>query len=402
MSENPAALRRDLEFLPLQHEGKQLVFIRDALGLVREGLAFPATFCRILALLDGNRSVSALQLEIAQAQGGKLISAVEVRELLDELDSLFLLDSPSYAQARATVLAEYAARPVRPAAHAGRAFADDPAALSSQLDAILRVAPAPSAPEGQLAGLVAPHIDPQIGARVYSCAYQMLRAARPSRVIVLGVGHSLMHGLFSLTEKDFDTPLGRVRTDKDAVRLLSLAAGECCAGDDYAHRAEHSVEFQVVFLQHVLAPDSFSIVPVLCGSLLSGLPRYSRDAFLEKAGPFLDVLRDLADTPGTLLLAGVDFSHFGLKFGHPQPASLLEAQAKAHDTALLERLAAADAPGFWAESVRVQDCFNVCGFSALACLLEAIPQARGQVLGYDIWHEQPTHSAVSFAALAYA
>ena len=32
-------LRMDLEFFPVQHEGRQMVLIRDQLGLVREGKA---------------------------------------------------------------------------------------------------------------------------------------------------------------------------------------------------------------------------------------------------------------------------------------------------------------------------------------------------------------------------
>jgi hypothetical protein len=36
----------------------------------------------------------------------------------------------------------------------------------------------------------------------------------------------------------------------------------------------------------------------------------------------------------------------------------------------------------------------------LACLLELLPGADGIVLGYDVWHETGTRSAVSFAAAA--
>jgi hypothetical protein len=42
----------------------------------------------------------------------------------------------------------------------------------------------------------------------------------------------------------------------------------------------------------------------------------------------------------------------------------------------------------------------VCGFSSLACLLEILPGTHGQVLHYEVWHEEPTRSAVSFASVA--
>ena len=35
-------------------------------------------------------------------------------------------------------------------------------------------------------------------------------------------------------------------------------------------------------------------------------------------------------------------------------------------------------------------------------LLAVLPGIRGTVLDYDVWHEDPTRSAVSFAAVAFA
>ena len=75
--------------------------------------------------------------------------------------------------------------------------------------------------------------------------------------------------------------------------------------------------------------------------------------------------------------------------------------AREHDQALLEALCRNDVGAFWAESRRVEDRFHVCGFSALACLLEILPPCHGTILHYDIWHEEATRSAVSFAALAF-
>ena len=39
MHEEHPTIRMDLEFFPLEHNGKQLVLIRDYLGLVQEGKA---------------------------------------------------------------------------------------------------------------------------------------------------------------------------------------------------------------------------------------------------------------------------------------------------------------------------------------------------------------------------
>ena len=71
-----------------------------------------------------------------------------------------------------------------------------------------------------------------------------------------------------------------------------------------------------------------------------------------------------------------------------------------YDQALRE-LVARDAEAFWGEARRVEDRYNVCGLTALACLLEILPPCACRVLGYELWHEAPTQSAVSFAAALF-
>ncbi|MFB0520330.1 MAG: AmmeMemoRadiSam system protein B, partial [Desulfatiglandales bacterium] len=67
----------------------------------------------------------------------------------------------------------------------------------------------------------------------------------------------------------------------------------------------------------------------------------------------------------------------------------------------LDFLCARNADGFWSESRRIEDKYNVCGFSALACLLETLPPSQGHLLGYEIFREDSTRSAVSFAAAIF-
>jgi AmmeMemoRadiSam system protein B len=276
--------------------------------------------------------------------------------------------------------------------------------LKERLDEILTDQPSPSRPAGKIKALVTPHIDLSAGLRAYSKAYQMLKYVRPSSVVILGVGHHLMSHLFCLTEKAFETPLGVVKNDTSAVRGLRNAGGDTIAVNDFTHRSEHSIEFQLLFFQHLLKEGSFSIVPILCGSVQACLHEYSRKSYQEKAGPFLKKLGELVTDPSneTLIIAGVDFSHIGLKFGHEMPARYLEDQSDSHDKNLLNNLCRLDADAFWEESKNVGDRFNVCGFSALACLLEVLPSSKGEVLCHELWHEEATRSAVSFSAVVFS
>ena len=128
---------------------------------------------------------------------------------------------------------------------------------------------------------------------------------------------------------------------------------------------------------------------------------YSREAYRSEGGRFLQVLADAAKDDETILIAGVDFSHIGRKFGHDMPASFIINESEKHDRGLLRFLCDGNANGFWEESEKVKDKFNVCGFSALACLLEVLPPSRGKLLAYETYREEPTKSAVSFAAVVF-
>jgi AmmeMemoRadiSam system protein B len=402
MGDAAPAVRRDLEFFPVAHEGKQLVLIRDHLGLVQEGKAIELALYQFMSLLDGSRDLRDVQMAMMRQQGGVLVGMEEVKALVSHLDEAFLLESESFLKAKNQIVQDFEARPVRPCSHCGRSYPLDAGELEYRLDDILKASPSKAArPEGRVVALVSPHIDLSVGQRGYASAYQWLEWTSPFRVVVLGVGHQMAHDLFSLTEKDFETPLGTVKGDKAAVRALGHAGGDVLAANDFAHRAEHSIEFQILFLQHLLKDREFTIVPILCGFVGTGLPEFSREAYLSRTGSFVEALREIVAEEDTLVVAGVDFSHVGPKFGHEAPAQHLTGRSEAHDKNLLASLSDLNVQEFWEEAKRSEDQFNVCGFSALALLLEVLPPCKGHLLHYETWHEEPTRSAVSFASMVF-
>jgi len=403
MNEQLPRMRWDLEFIPVQHEGQQLILIRDQLGLVEEGKAVPPPLYQVMALLDGTRTLRDLQMVFMRQKGGVLVGVDEVKAILDHLDDSYLLDSERYREAKARIAVEFASKKVRPCSHSGQSYPKDASELERTLNEILTTQSPTPKPEGKIRALVAPHIDLSVGHRVYARGYQTLNHTRPSRVVVLGVGHNLANDLFSLTDKDFETPFGVIANDRALIDELREAGGDIISDSDFPHRSEHSIEFQTIFLQYLLKGENFTLIPILCGSIQSCFSDWSREAYLEKATPFLNRLRKIitASEGETLLVAGVDFSHIGPKFGHESPAQFLEGQAEAHDKTLMDCLCHLDADRFWEESRNVNDQFNVCGFSALACMLEVLPLCKGETLDYQLWHEGATRSAVSFAAMRF-
>ncbi len=80
--------------------------------------------------------------------------------------------------------------------------------------------------------------------------------AAPELVVVLGTNHYGMKPGPVATDKDFETPFGRVATDRQALQQLAdLYEGDLLQGQ-YDHAREHSVELQVTVLARLLGPDA--------------------------------------------------------------------------------------------------------------------------------------------------
>jgi len=397
-------LRTDIDVIPTRYEGESALLIKDSLGLIKEPIILRGVALQVISLIDGRREVQDIQLELMRLRGGVFVSKADVEAMLSKLEVAFLIDSDRYRRERVRIAEEYAHLEVREAFLAGKSYPREPEALRDYLEGILEMEmnPAEGLGGGEVVALVAPHIDLNAGKNIYAKAYKSLTASSPRRVLLLGTGHSIQEHFFSLTEKDFVTPLGLVKTDREGMKKLKEAGSQVVSPHDFDHRSEHSLEFQLLFLQHLIGLEFF-LLPVLCGSFQRVLPEVSRPSEIQGMADFLSVLKQYAEdkSSGTLIVAGVDFSHIGPKFGHLHTASSLLLETKEHDRLLLEAICQGDLEAFWSEVQKGNNRYNVCGFSALAVLMELLSSKKGHLLGYDFWMEEATQSAVSFAALAF-
>lgn len=397
-------LREDIGVVPTRYKGENALLVKDSLGLIKDPIILRGAALQVISLIDGKKDIQDIQLELMRLRSGVFVRRSDVEALVSELDAAYLIDSARYRRERERIAGEYAHLKVRKAFLAGKSYPREPARLKTYLQGILdsEEHAKEGLEGGEVTALVAPHIDLEVGKEIYAKAYKILPPSSPKRVLLLGTGHSVQESFFSLTEKDFATPLGRVKTDREWMNRLKEAGSKVASSHDFDHRSEHSLEFQLLFLQHLFGLEFF-LLPVLCGSFHRVLPDISRPSEIQGMVDFLSVLKQYTkDKPSeTLIVAGVDFSHIGPKFGHRHAASSLLMEAKEHDRSLLEALCQGDLETFWSEIQRVDNRYNVCGFSALAVLLELLSGEKGHVLGYDFWMEEATQSAVSFAALAF-
>jgi AmmeMemoRadiSam system protein B len=399
------ALRTDIDLLPVRLEGRDAILIRDPLGIAAPNTALTAEVAPYLPLFNGSSTMGDLQIVMMRHQGGSLVFQSDAERIVLELSRLGILQTEEYRDAKRRIVREFSEMPERAAALAGTSYPDDPGALTVLLDRILSL---PESSSGGLSGdpcaLATPHIDLRVAERTYAAAYQSIRDLSPSAILLLGTGHSLGETRYCVSAKTFTTPLGRVPADRKATSRIRTAAGKALAPDDFAHRSEHSLEFQILFLQRIFPMEEVPILPVLCGQMddLFGKVRSP----LEEPGiaSFIEAVSAwLSESPGKkLIVAGVDLCHVGPKFGDHQTGRSLETAFRAFDGEILDALTAGDASSFFQAGARARNRYRICGFSALWTLLAVLPGTFGKVLDYDVWHEEPTRSAVSFAAVSFS
>ena len=403
MSDEKPRLRQDLQPVRASMDGRDVILLRDPLALSSQVLALGPGAVGLLGLLDGTHDVPALRLLAIRARGGELAAGDDLENLLGILDERCLLENERFRESRQAVIDDWNAQTHRPAAFAGAAYPGDGRELSRFLQEVLANAPEPRGqmPDGRLVGLMAPHVDLTKGWPLYGAAYNVLRrhGGEPKRILLLGTGHTMSEGLLCPTTKHYSSPLGTASTDVDLALALS-AAGEEGPGD-LPHKGEHSLEFQVIFLQHVLSEDLPPLLPVLCGDVGARLATASGPSDLPELAGAIERMRE-AVASGALVVAGVDLVHVGPKFGDEEPASAFLSEALEHESALLDALESASGEDFWSEAARVSDRYNVCGLSSLATMLAILPRgSRGVLLGRDVMREHDTGSAVGFASMAF-
>jgi len=174
--------------------------------------------------------------------------------------------------------------------------------------------------------------------------------------------------------------------------------------EDYCHSFEHTVEFQVVFLQHALGPD-VRILPILCGPFAHGIPAGGQPEDDGRVKRFLEALGELHGREGDRLfwILGVDMAHMGARYGDEFNAVAgegLMTEVAARDKARMERIAASDSRGFWDLVGPDRDPLKWCGSTPFYSFLKAAPQLKGEVLRYEQWNIDAS-SVVSFAGMAF-
>jgi AmmeMemoRadiSam system protein B len=352
-------------------------------------------------LFDGRRTLRDVQAEAMQQAGGELLPLELFARLAGQLEQCLFLEGPRF---RARL-----ADPVRQPACIG-AYEGEPEALRKQLRRLFTGPGGPGLPgeprpgEGLCAALV-PHIDYARGGTTFAWAFKEVYERTPASLfVIVGTSHYSAHR-FTLTRKDFLTPLGRVPTDQGYIDRLVAHYGGGLFDDEIAHLPEHSIELEVVFLQYLYeGKRPFRIVPLVVGSfqdcVQTGASPEQRPDIARMVEALRAAERETAE-PICYLISG-DLAHIGPKFQDPRLVH--EAQLKhsrRQDQAILDCTQSADVEGYFQVIAAEKDCRRICGLPPTWTVLAALRPARGKVLHYDQYIHPRGFESVSFASVAF-
>lgn len=216
--------------------------------------------------------------------------------------------------------------------------------------------------------------------------------------VLFGAAHRYYGGPAAVYDKgNWETPLGLIRIDEDLA--AKIAALDGAAADPQAHRAEHSIEVQVPFIQH-LFPDA-KIVPVLVP------PDHFDPAFGTAVGRLLAA----AKNKKTVSVASTDLTHYGPRYGFCPAGTGPDALTWAYqvnDMEFINHALQMDAEHIVSIAMEKQ---NACGPAAVAAAIaaaKALGAARGVLIGHtsssDVMrkkYRQHSDESVGYAGIVF-
>jgi AmmeMemoRadiSam system protein B len=385
-----------------------MICIQDPQGYSQKAVFLPSPLFFIVSLFDGKHSILDIQAEYMR-RFGELLYREKIEEIIEQLDAQLLLDSERFGDALEKEKGDFHVSLVREAAFAGASYQSDPIALRGQIESYFSPPDGPGkprmeTPSGALKGVIAPHIDFQRGGPCYAFAHKEVReASHADLFIILGTAHREMKNYFSLSLKDFRTPLGTAKTNKAFVEVLSNECNWDPFEDEFVHKREHSIEFQLIFLHFLYPSRPFEIVPILCGSFHEAIESSVSPREIPQIQEFIGGLKKAIRSIDrrVCLISSADLAHIGLQFGDAVPASSMLSEVRARDLEMLGYVENVDAEGFY-HSIRIKgDRDRICGFPSIYVLLNINEAQEGRLFKYAQNHNPDTQSAVTFASLAF-
>jgi AmmeMemoRadiSam system protein B len=395
--ENPRI--RYIEAHPFQQEGKEMILLRDAEGVVEDSLVVSKDVVFLISLMDGTRSLRDIQAECMRTLG-QIIYIEHLEQFVEAMDKHLLLLNDNFKNHVKGLKEEYEKSPVRKAYLAGRSYHVNRMDLLLFLDEMFKEGGERTL-KGNVAGILAPHIDYERGSEVYRETYPYLKNGNKPLLVILGTCHHATDRIWSISLKSFSTPLEVVPNSAELGGLIKNNAVLKHYIDEWPHRNEHSIELQLPLIQFMLR-DGFEILPILTGSMhnyVNGNKDIENDSELRD---LIESFRTVLDQWGKpyMIMSGADLAHIGMQFGDRYALDAFRlSQSRAKDEQILRCIGDVDADGFFRVIQNERDERRICGLTPIYFQLKLLEGSTCEIVSYKQWTDGK--SSVSFAGALF-
>ncbi len=236
----------------------------------------------------------------------------------------------------------------------------------------------------RLRGIIVPHSNIELSGPCAAWAYKVLdEMPMPEVFVFLAPDHSWsLKYPFSILLRDFRTPLGLIKVDKDFCRMLAKKkCGFSIFANNLAHLVEHAIEIQLPFLQYIYRQnmERVRIIPIICGNEPQSMLLKTKFKVLQKQ--FLHALKEtiMEGNKRVVFVATGDLCHIGgwkttHKF-HERNKEIINLLKKANAEDFIKRFNS--------------ECYSSCGKMSFYTFLKMVKPATGRVLNYS-WASKPS------------
>lgn len=405
-------IRAEIDALPFENNGRQFL-LYDRSGLSEAQLAVSAAVMLIINKFDGRTSpLTIRELLEEELSGASILPEIsEIEEIVIKLDDALFLQNAHFQEYYQQLVAEFTQASVRNMICAGSVYPADPTELTVTLNRIIANTgndeeegratnvrrPAPR-------GAIAPHMDYSRAAESYGRIYRELsRYHAPEAVVIIGTAHQPIRNRFAFCNKDFAVPGGIVLHHHELTDyLIQICKPTADFSDDFfAHRFEHSIELQAIWLRHIWG-DQVRIIPILAGPLGEFIRQPEAIKHDAQLNALTQALHGLVARRRVMLLASADLAHIGPRFGDArrvEPNFLVEAENA--DRSYLTTVKTGSAQAGLENLRQHHDRYHLCGTGCIYALKAALTDVPGRLLGYQQAVTAELDQAVTCASLIF-
>jgi MEMO1 family protein len=230
---------------------------------------------------------------------------------------------------------------------------------------------------------------------VYRDVYPYLKSSTKPLIVIFGTCHRATQGLWSISLKNFETPLETVPCSEGMRDLIRDNTFLSRYIEEWPHRIEHSIELQLPLLQFMIQ-DEIEILPILTGSMHEYIEG-KRPLEDDEIEGLVENLKHVLAAYGRpyCIIAGADLAHIGAQFGDRRMDTTILERSQKKDKEILEHIENCDAVSFFKTIKDEGDKRRICGLTPIFFQLKLLENCRSEIVGYDQWTDG--QSSVSFA-----